>query len=393
MKHPRLKPFLIFSIILIAHITHTQPKIDVNEQMQMALDQYKRMLEVCKDSIWFPQSVLPDGQMKMMKSDWWCSGFLGGSLWYLYEYTHDPVIKSGAEKWTKAVAKEQFNTGTHDLGFMLYCPFGNGYRITQNDAYVPVLLKGAESLSTRFDPDVGLMKSWNDFEGYSYPVIIDNMMNLELLFWAAKTSGNRKYYDIAVTHADNTIRNHFREDNSSYHVLCYDQKGNVIERKTAQGYSDESAWARGQAWGLYGFVVTYRETKDKRYLDQAVKIADFITRHPNLSSDKIPYWDFNSPDIPNDVRDASAAAITSSALLELCRFVNDEKRDAYFSFAESVLVTLSSPAYFAADGNHYFLLKHSTGHKPAKSEVDTPIIYADYYYLEALSRYKNLVEE
>lgn len=215
-------------------------------------------------------------------------------------------------------------------------------------------------------------------------------MNLEFLFWASKASNNNKYRNLSIIHADNTLKNHFRADNSSYHVVCYDSTGNVIAKKTAQGYADNSAWARGQAWGLYGYTVMYRETKDKKYLSQAIKIADFYMNHPNLPKDKIPYWDFNSPEIPNDVRDASAAAIVASALLELQGYVKKPESKKYFSFAEDVLATLSGPQYFAADGNKHFLLKHSTGHKPAKSEIDVPLIYADYYYLEALLRYDNL---
>jgi rhamnogalacturonyl hydrolase YesR len=388
-----MKNFLSAALLLSACAAFAQPKIDVDKQMKLSLQQYKGMLKEFTDTTLFPQSVNPDGTYKKMPSEWWCTGFFGGSLWYLYEYTKDPEMKAAAEKWTMALKKEQYNTGTHDLGFMLYNSFGNGYRLTGNPAYKPIMLKGAESLSTRFNPKVGVIKSWNNFHGYTYPVIIDNMMNLEFLFWAAKTSGNKKFYDISVTHADNTMKNHFRPDYSSIHVLCYDSVGNVIARKTAQGYSDESAWARGQAWGLYGYVVMYRETKNKKYLDQAVHIADFFTHHPNMPKDKVPYWDFNSPAIPNDVRDASCAAIAASALLELSGYVKGEKSKAYFAFAEEVLQNLSKPDYFAASDNHNFLLKHSTGHKPANSEIDTPIIYADYYYLEGLLRYDKLTRK
>jgi len=387
------KVFLLMMIMAFTCSIFAQARIDVAKQMQKATEQYKGMLKEFTDISKFPQSLLPDGSYKKMKSEWWCSGFFGASLWYLYEYGKDPLIKEGAIKWTKAVEKEQYNTRTHDLGFMLYCPYGNGYRLTKDSAYIPVMLNGAESLSTRFDPKIGVIKSWNEFKGYNYPVIIDNMMNLEFLFWASKFSGNKKYRDLSIIHADNTIKNHFRPDNSSYHVLAYDSSGKVLAKITAQGYADNSAWARGQAWGLYGYTVMYRETKDKKYLDQAVKIADFFINHPNLPKDKIPYWDFNSPEIPNDVRDASAAAIVSAALLELQGYVKKDIRKKYFSFAENVLISLSGPEYFAAEGNKHFLLKHSTGHKPAKSEIDVPIIYADYYYLEALLRYEKLTKK
>jgi unsaturated chondroitin disaccharide hydrolase len=253
------------------------------------------------------------------------------------------------------------------------------------------MLTAAKSLSTRFDPKVGLIKSWNNFQKiYDYPVIIDNMMNLELLFWAAKESGDSEFYDLSVIHADNTLKNHFRVDNSSYHVLCYDENGNVIAKKTHQGAADESAWSRGQAWGLYGYTVMYRETGDPKYLEHAQKIANFMINHPNLPKDKIPYWDFSKP---GEERDASAGAITSSALFELADYSKRKLRNQYRSVATQMLTSLTTPAYKAKLGeNNNFLLMHSTGHKPGNSEVNTPIVYADYYFLEALHRYKNLTK-
>jgi len=388
-----VKRIFLFIFITVTFQCIAQPKVNVAKQMKLAVNQYKGMLKSLQDSTLFPQSVNPDGTMRKMKSGWWCSGFLGGILWYLSDYSKDKVIKSAADKWTMALQKEQYNTDTHDLGFMLYCSFGNGYRLTESPAYKSILLKGAESLSTRFDPKVGLIKSWNSFKGYNYPVIIDNMMNLEYLFWAAKTSGDKKFYNICISHADKTLKNHFRPDYSSYHVVCYDSIGNVLAKKTAQGYADWSAWTRGQAWGLYGYTVMYRETKEKKYLDQAMHIADFFMHQPDLPKDKISYWDINSPAIPNDVRDASASAIAASGLLELSQYVPKEKSKAYFSFAGDVLQSLSSPGYFTAEGNHHFILKHSTGNKPGNSEVDVPIIYADYYYIEALLRYDKLMQK
>ncbi|HEY0273792.1 MAG TPA: glycoside hydrolase family 88 protein [Chitinophaga sp.] len=387
----KMKYFFAGLLLTTFMNVHAQRKVDVAKQLQLAAAQYQGMLRELGDTTTlFPQSINPDGTMRKMKSDWWCSGFFAGSLWYLSEYTKDASLKKAAATWTEAVSKEQFNTGTHDLGFMLNTSFGNGYRITHDEAYKKVLLNGAQSLSTRFHPAVGVIKSWNNFKGYKYPVIIDNMMNLELLCWASKTSGDKKYYNIAVAHADKTIANHFRPDYSSYHVVCYDSVGNVVAKITAQGYADSSAWTRGQAWGLYGYTVMYRETKDKKYLEQAKHIADFYMHHPRLPADKIPYWDFDAPPTGNEPRDASAAAIVASALLELRQYVPRALAQTYTDFAEASLVSLSSPAYFAAEGNHHFLIKHCTGHLPAHSEVDVPLIYADYYYIEALLRYDKL---
>ncbi|PAC30081.1 glycoside hydrolase family 88 protein [Flectobacillus sp. BAB-3569] len=376
-----------FILLTCTHLAMSQ--INVKKEFDYAAKQYEGMLASHPDLTKFPQSTNPDGSPRDMKSEWWCSGFFGGSLWYLYEYTHDPKWKDAAEKWTMAVAKEQYNTGTHDLGFMLYCPFGNGYRLTKNEEYKNIMLTGAKSLSTRFDPKVGLIKSWNKFQGkYEYPVIIDNMMNLEFLFWASKVSGDKSFYNISTIHADNTLKNHFRADNSSYHVICYGPNGEVQAKKTHQGAADESAWARGQAWGLYGYTVMYRETKDPKYLEQAHKIAAFILHNPNLPADKIPYWDYSKP---GEERDASAGAIASSALFELAQYSKGKQKAEYLSNAIKMLETLSSPAFKAKIGeNNHFILMHSTGHKPGNSEVDVPLVYADYYYLEALLRYKQL---
>ncbi len=375
----------IFLVLILLIGTRTSAQINVKQAFDVASKQYDLMLANHPDSTKFPFSVNPDGTSKDSKSVWWCSGFFGGSLWSLYEFTNDNKWKTAANRWTMAVSNEQYNTNTHDLGFMLYCPFGSGYRLTQNETYKSVLLKGAESLATRFDPKIGLIKSWNKFqEKYDYPVIIDNMMNLELLFWASKTSGNPKYYNICVTHADNTLKNHFREDFSSYHVVCYGPNGEVLAKKTHQGAADESAWARGQAWGLYGYTVMYRETKDKKYLKVAKSIAKFILENPNLPEDKIPYWDFSKP---GEERDASAGAITASALFEMSQYVSKKEAKYYKAMATKMLESLSN-SYFRADGgNNGFILKHSTGNKAGNVEVDVPLNYADYYYLEALLRY------
>lgn len=382
-------PVLFFTLFITTAL-FSQTKIDVKKEMVFAARQYELMLKSLPDTTKFPQSVNPDGTLRTQPSHWWCSGFFGGSLWYLYEYNKENKWKEAAQLWTAAVEKEKYNTGTHDLGFMIYCPFGNGYRLTKNPIYKDVMLTGAKSLTTRFEPEYGVIKSWNDFKGYKYPVIVDNMMNLEFLFWAAKASGDKKFYDICIAHADSTIKHHYRKDYSSYHVICYDKGGKILAKKTAQGAADESAWARGQAWGLYGYVVMYRETKDKKYLKQAENIANFYLNHPNLPKDKIPYWDFNAPKIPNEERDVSAGAISASALLELSTY-KVKKSKSYFQAAEQMLQSLCSPAYKAKLGeNHNFLLMHSVGAKPMKSEVNTPLIYADYYFLEALLRYNKL---
>jgi unsaturated chondroitin disaccharide hydrolase len=329
------------------------------------------------------------GKLVTIPTHDWTSGFFPGSLWYLFEATGDAKWRASAEKFTVLLEPEQFNTKTHDVGFMLYCSYGNGLRLTGNEAYKSILLNGAKSLSTRFNPTVGCIKSWDHGVGrYVFPVIVDNMMNLELMFWAARNGPAERYRDLSIRHADTTIQNHFRADNSSFHVVDYDPAtGKVLQRITHQGTADDSAWARGQAWGLYGFTVMYRETKDPRYLVQAQKIAAFVMNHPRLPADKVPYWDFDDVKIPNAPRDASAAAIICSALLELRGYVDASTAAGYTTFAETQLRSLASPAYLAEPGsNGGFLLKHSTGNHPKNSEIDTPLNYADYYFLEALLR-------
>ena len=338
----------------------------------------------------FPKTYHADnGQLETSGSDWWCSGFYPGTLLNLYTQTKDQALLKEVDRMLALLEKEKNNKNTHDLGFMMYCSFGNANRAAPKEEYKEILVTSARSLSTRFNPKVGCIKSW-DSKPSDFLVIIDNMMNLELLFWATKQTGDSSFYNIAVTHANTTMKNHFRSDYSSYHVLNYDPAtGAVQEKKTAQGYSNESAWSRGQAWGLYGFTVMYRETKDNKYLDEANHIAQFLIHHPNLPSDKIPYWDFNAPGIPNELRDASAAAIMSSALLELCKYSEPKWSKEYFKVAETIIRNLSSAQYKASPGtNGGFILKHGVGHMPAKTEIDVPLTYADYYFIEAMIRYK-----
>lgn len=335
-----------------------------------------------------PRTLDVGGKLVTCNSGWWTSGFFPGSLWLLYEQTGDAQFRDHAKLYTARMEKEKNNTGTHDLGFMLYNSFGNGLRLTNDPGYRDVLLTGARSLLSRFNPRVGCIMSWNPNARWKYPVIIDNMMNLEFLMWASRISGDRVFHNAAVTHADTTIKNHFRKDYSSYHVVSYDPaNGEVQTRQTAQGYADESSWARGQSWGLYGFVMMHRETGLKRYLDQAHNIASYLLNHPNLPPDKVPYWDYNAPNIPSEKRDASAAAIMASALIELSWYSEPEPAKKYVSAALQQLRTLSSAEYRAEPGtNGNFILKRSVGSIPGKSEVDVPLSYADYYFLEALKR-------
>lgn len=383
-----------------------------------AKTQYGFLLKKSTDLTSFPRTLDTAGNV-VGTDEWdWTGGFFPGGLWYLYERTQDTEIKAAATKWTEALEKAKDLTDHHDIGFVMYCSYGNALRL-ENDsnkikAYQEILLHSAESALKRYDSKVGLIKSWNEkasWDGktvWQYPVIIDNMMNLELLFFASELTGDKKYADVAISHATHTMKNHFRPDYSTYHVVDYDpETGAVLHQQTNQGYADNSTWSRGQGWAIYGYTLMYRETKDPKFLEVARKAADFYINHPNLPEDKVPYWDFNAGQegYRSDVdfsshklnyipRDASAAALTASALLELSTYTGGADAERYFDFAKKTLESLSSEVYLAESGtNGGFILKHSVGSLPHNSEVNVPLIYADYYFLEALSRYRNLKED
>lgn len=389
----------ITAILLSLATTVAYAQHDVKKGFKFAESQTAVLLKATADAqskatkpnLVTPRTVDAQGNLVLIPSRDWVSGFFPGELWYLFEYTHDAKWQEAAKDFTAKIEPEQYNGDSHDVGFKVYTSIGNAYRLTNNPHYKDAIVNAAKTLSTRFNPVVGCIKSWDGEKKWPFPVIIDNMMNLELMFEATRLSGDSSFYKIAVTHANTTLKNHFRPDYSSYHVVDYDPAtGEVRHRQTAQGFADESAWARGQAWGLYGFTMCYRETKDKRYLAQADHIAQFILNNPTLPADKVPYWDFNALGIPNEPRDASAAAVMASALYELSTYSTNGK--VYKTTADKIVNSLASN-YTAKPGESQgFILLHSTGHKPAKSEIDVPISYADYYYLEALIRQDRLAK-
>lgn len=388
MKRLSIVCFLLLSVTYsFAQKTKVKKVIkDAEVQTKLMLQQIPSAKEK-QDQV--SPRTLENGKLKLVSSRDWTSGFFPGVLWFLYEYTQDQQWKKEAEQYTALIEREKTNAGTHDMGFKIYCSFGNAYRLTNDQKYKDVIVESARTLSKRFNPKVGLIKSWDGRKEWKYPVIIDNMMNLELLFAATRFTGDSSFYKIAVSHAKTTMKNHFRPDNSSYHVLDYDTTtGNVVAKHTHQGYAHESAWARGQAWGLYGFTMCYRETKDTAFLHQAERIAEYILSQPNLPADLIPYWDYNAPDLQTQPRDVSAASITASALYELSTYGKPNKK--YKAVADKILSNLTNNYRSPLGENKGFILLHSTGHKPANSEIDVPISYADYYYLEAVLRSKTM---
>ncbi len=341
----------------------------------------------CKHRV-TPRSINKDGSLAMIHPHDWCSGFFPGSLWQMYAYTHDDFWRQQAISNTWLIEESKWHKGTHDLGFMMNNSFGKAYQLTGERSYKDVVLQSARTLITRYSSKVKSIRSWDhNRDKWKYPVIIDNLMNLEMLFWATQETGDSIFWKIAVNHANTTMKNHFRPDYSSFHVVDYDpETGEVRARQTAQGYADDSFWSRGQAWGLYGYTMCYRFTKNPAYLQQARHIADFFFGLPNLPEDLIPYWDMKAPGIPNVPHDASAGAIMASALYELCGYVSTEDSKRYRAIADKIVDSLNQH-YRAESGTTYgFLLLHSTGHHPAGSEIDVPLNYADYYYLEALTR-------
>ncbi|MCL4641921.1 MAG: glycoside hydrolase family 88 protein [Pseudosphingobacterium sp.] len=360
----------------------------------------------------YPRTLENDGTLRLTNRFEWTSGFFPGMLWYVYEGNRQDQIKQEAIRWTEKLNDLQYFTEHHDLGFMLYCSYGNGFRLTGNNQYRELLVQGAKSLATRFSAKTGSIKSWNGFGSwdgkhrYKFPVIIDNMMNLELLFFASKVTGDPSYRQLAIKHAETVMKNQLRPDFSCFHIVCYDpENGAVLSKETGQGYADNSTWARGQAWGIYGFTMAYRETGDPRFLTTANRMADFYINHPNLPSDKVPYWDFNANQVgympgpkskakatPTNYRDVSAAAVATSAFLELSRLNTGAVAEKYLAAATTILHALASPVYRAPVGaNGGFLLRHSVGSIAHGVEIDVPLVYADYYFLEALNRYKQIL--
>ena len=388
-----MKLKFILIMILAAVAVQCSPKRDIiSENVENAKIQLKYLVEASEegDTVRIP-STYKNGQIEFVPTDDWVSGFFAGTLWYMYELTGDEYWAEHAQKHTEVLDSIQYLTWHHDVGFMIYDSYGNGLRLKNIDGYEQVLVNTAKSLSTRFRPNAGILQSWNvnrgwqSKRGWQCPVIIDNMMNLELLFKVTEFTGDSTYAKIAISHADQTLKNHYRDDYSTFHVVDYDdQTGEIRRRCTAQGYSDESAWARGQAWSIYGFTVAYRFTNDPKYLERAEKVADFLFNNPTMPEDLVPYWDFNAPNIPDEPKDVSSAAIIASALYELYGYTGN---NLYKEKADKMIESLSSPAYRAAQGeNGGFLLMHSVGSIPHGSNIDVPLNYADYYFLEALIR-------
>lgn len=390
----------VFVLALFSCCTKTKEENNfIRENINFAVNQIGREIEVIEASDKFlnPVTLKRDGSVYYCDYDDWRSGFFPGSIWYLYELTGDEFYRPLAHKYSKAIEEAKNLTWHHDVGFMIYCSFGNGLRLTGEPEYQEIIIQAAKSLSTRFRPIAGVLQSWDvdrgwqSQRGWECPAIIDNMMNLELLFEATKLTSDASFREIAISHADRTLTEQFRPDGSSYHVIDYSMvDGSVHNYHTAQGYAHESTWSRGQAWAIYGFTICYRETGDRKYIDMALKAFDFMRFHKDMPEDLIPYWDMGVPEILNEYRDASSAAVMASALYEISTMDVDNPQQ-YKEYADRIMQSLASPAYRAKPGtNGHFLLRHSVGSIPHNSEIDVPLNYADYYFLEALKRKRDI---
>ncbi|MCL3780113.1 glucuronyl hydrolase [Prolixibacteraceae bacterium JC049] len=388
----KTKSILLLSIFALLWSCKSH-QVDVDKQLEYCVSKIQNEVAKAHNYKKFPRTI-EHGQTewKTKSAHDWTSGFYPGILWNAYIVSKDENIKKAAEGYCKAqsVILDR-SPRNHDLGFMIFNSHINAYKITGDEYYKNIMLETADSLASLYNPKVGTICSWPYIkkEGWEHNTIIDNMINLELMFWAAKNGPNKALKDIAISHARKSAKYLIRPDFTTYHVTLYDTlTGQFIKGVTHQGYADNSMWARGQGWGVYGFTMAYRETGMKEFLRTAEKLADVFLK--NLPEDGIPYWDFNAPDIPNAPKDASAAALVASGLIELSQFTEqEENKSRYLSEAKKLLTILSTNNYLSNDKDASFL-QHSTGHKPKESEVDVPIVYADYYYLEALIRLKGI---
>lgn len=389
-KFPNKQSVLVIIIILTSCAGPATNEEWVEKALEHTTNQLKKAaLLYSPEKI--PRSCDLSGNMVYADLEDWTVGFFPGSLWYAYEITRDSFFLSQANRFTRGLGPVSEIKSTHDLGFMVFCSFGNGFRITGNPSFAEKIIEASDNLVSRFNPEVGAIRSW-DWGNWEFPVIIDNMMNLEMLLWAYDYSGTELYREVAIQHANTTLKNHFRDDFSTYHVVDFDTiEGDVIIKQTHQGYSNESSWARGQAWALYAFTMIYKYTGDAAFLEHAKKIAAYLVTHERMPDDFIPYWDFDDPDIPDTYKDASSASIMACAFLSLSQSISGTHSKQYFKAAENILKSLCSEQYLTkTGGNGFFILQHSVGNLPANSEVIVSINYADYYFLEALKKYMEI---
>jgi hypothetical protein len=362
--------------------------------LRRAGEQLARTANALDPAAGYPRLTRPDGSWEQRPANQWTSGFFAGTLWYMYQSDRDPRWRALAERWTVGLEPVKSITTTHDLGFMVFDSFGLGHRLTGDAHYRDVVLDASRSLATRYSPVVGAIKSWDtersrdDRRTWKYPVIVDNQMNLEMLFWASAHGGDPRWAEMAHRHARASARAHVRADGSTAHVALFDPVTGALERTvTWQGHADTSAWARGQAWAIHGLTASYARTRDTALLHAAERAAGFFVAH--MPPDAVPAWDFRLPPGAPAERDASAAAIAASGLYDLARW-SDPSRAARWRAAADRLVAALARDYLAPPTAAGAILAHSVGGRPQNVEVDVGLSYADYFFVEALARRRGL---
>jgi unsaturated chondroitin disaccharide hydrolase len=332
----------------------------------------------------FPE-LTEEGQWFCVDNGGWVGGHWVGLIWLAYAYTQDPALEKAARTWGSRLVPRQTDTTTHDLGFLLKLSHVLGNRLTGDKTFEAPALQAAKTLSRRFNPRGKYFQAWGPLDASPElrgRAIVDTMMNLDLLFWASQKTGDLKYNQMAENHAHTVIRYQIRPDFSTSHVIDFDpQSGEFLKQDTHQGMSANSCWSRGQAWAVYGFCDCYRATGNDLYLETARNLAGYVL--DNLPADLVPYWDYGSPEIPDDVRDSSAASIFASGLLNLSKLETDVKKAAvWHNRAEAILKSLWEH-YSSRDRIEPSILIHGTRSKP-HDLVDHGLIYGDYYFVEAL---------
>jgi len=386
---PTLLLVMLISLMISCKSTQDAPSAivdnaSINKRLTDLSNKMAVHLEsITIDSTKIPRAIAEDGTLIAKNSRQWTSGFFPGTLWQLASHSQNEEILKQARTWSNFIEKEKWDTHTHDIGFKVNNTFGQWNKVEPSKRNNDIIVQASATLIKRFNENVKAIKSWDwGKERWIFPVIIDNMMNLEMLFDATDISGDSIYYQIADQHAQTTLANHFRENHSSYHVVDYDTiTGAPRNKLTHQGLNDESTWARGQAWGLYGFAMAYDRTGNEAYFKKAKEIANLFFTHPNMPTDLIPYWDFDALNIPDEAKDVSAAAIAINGLMMLVKH-DSENEEKYMKWVNTVIRSLEKEEYQTDKAP--FLLGRSTGSVPDSFEVDVPISYGDYFYVQAL---------
>ncbi len=316
---------------------------------------------------------------------WWTNGFWPGIMWLMYSAEGNEAYKTAAENSEKLLDKamENFNDLMHDVGFMWYISAGANYKLTGNKDSLRRVMHAANLLAGRYNINGRFIRAWNgDMYGWA---IIDCMMNLPLLYFASRESGDNRFYDIAVSHADTTLKNHLRPDGSARHIINYDtHTGEIVEVMGGQGYDEHSSWSRGQAWALYGFALSYKHTGDKKYLDAAKRSAHYFISC--VCDDWLPRCDFRAPEEPV-IYDSTAGACAACGLLEIAENVPENEKRLYYNAAVNILKAMDEK-FCDWDAERDSILQCGTERYHGEKGRHIPIIYGDYFFIEAIYRLK-----